>query len=332
MNEYELRTRLNAETVRRSYMQKKLDDCQNENRLLKEKIDYLEKVSLCKLTKIMRQNDTDFCKALDDCKEGRTKCINYFNTHCTKEIQPKAIWLCGKNKTAEKRNQEELDLIDSSHFESKAVYSGECTEKDGLCLDNFVYKKNARVVMTVNSEDGTYRNGSLGTISDIGNDTKGVFIEVTFDDTSETAKVYKYKFSKYRYTHKKEEVPVFDRDGNPALGRNGKPKVKRENRLEKEEIGYVTQFPMKLGYAVTVHKSQGQTYDAVNLTPEIFLDGQLYVALSRCRTIEGIYCQKPLQERMVKTCRDVLDFYKDPEHYSFFGSGNEFAQRFVRNK
>lgn len=44
MNEYELRTRLNAETVRRSYMQKKLDDCQNENRLLKEKIDYLEKV------------------------------------------------------------------------------------------------------------------------------------------------------------------------------------------------------------------------------------------------------------------------------------------------
>ncbi|MDE6678510.1 MAG: hypothetical protein K2K02_05670, partial [Ruminococcus sp.] len=153
---------------------------------------------LCKLTKIMRQNDTDFYKALDDCKESRTKCIDYFNTLCTKEIQPKAIWLCGNNKTAEKRNQEEIDLIDSPHFESKAVYSGECTGKDG-----------------------TYRNGSLGTIS-------------------ETAKVYKYKFSKYRYTHKKEV---------PALDRNDKPKVKRENRLEKEEIGYVTQFPMKLGYA-----------------------------------------------------------------------------------
>ncbi|MDE6679179.1 MAG: ATP-binding domain-containing protein, partial [Ruminococcus sp.] len=105
---------------------------------------------------------------------------------------------------------------------------------------------------------------------------------------------------------KKEEVPILDRDGNPALDRNGKPKVKKENRLEKEETGYVMQFPMKLGYAVTIHKSQGQTYDAVNLTPEIFLDGQLYVALSRCRTVEGIYCQKPLQERMVKTCRDVL--------------------------
>ncbi len=280
----------------------------------------------------MRQNDAEFCKALDDCKEGRTECVDYFNTHCTKEVQPKAIWICGKNKTAEKRNQEELDLIDNPQLTSSAVYHGECTKKDGLCIDNFVYKKDARVVMTVNSEDGKYCNGSLGTISDVGEDTKGSFIEVTFDDTSETAKVYRHKFSKYKYTQKKEEIPVLDKDGNPVTDRNGKPKVKKETRLAKEETGSVTQFPMKLGYAVTVHKSQGQTYDAVNLTPEIFLDGQLYVALSRCRTIEKICCLKPLQERMVKTCSDVLDFYRDPEHYSFFGTGNELAQRFLKNK
>lgn len=68
-------------------------------------------VVLCKLTRIMRQNDAEFCKTLDDCKEGRTECTDYFNTHCTKEVQPEAVWICGKNRTAEKRNQEELDLI-----------------------------------------------------------------------------------------------------------------------------------------------------------------------------------------------------------------------------
>lgn len=289
-------------------------------------------VALCRLTKIIRQKDADFCKALDDCKYGRTKCVDYFNTHFAKEVQPEAIWICGKNRTAEKRNQEELDLIDSPQLESSAVYHEECTKKDGLCLDNFVYKKGARVVMTVNSEDNRYCNGSLGTISDTGNDTKGSFIEVKIDGDSETVKVYRHKFSKYRYTQKKEEIPVLDRDGKPVSDKNGKPKVKKEIRLTKEEAGFVTQFPMKLGYAVTVHKSQGQTYDAVNLTPEIFLDGQLYVALSRCRTVEKIFCLKQLQERMVKTCSDVLDFYKDPEHYSFFGTGNELSQRFLKNK
>lgn len=289
-------------------------------------------VALCRLTRIMRQNDADFCKALDDCKEGRTECVEYFNTHFAKEIQPEAIWICGKNRTAEKRNQEELDRIDSPQLKSVADYQGECTKKDGLCLDNLVYKTGARVVMTVNSEDGRYCNGSLGTVSGTGNDKKGDFIEVRIDGSTEAVKVYRYKFSKHKYTQKKEEVPVLDRDGKPVADKDGNPKVKKEVRLAKEEIGSVMQFPMKLGYAVTIHKSQGQTYDAVNLTPEIFLDGQLYVALSRCRTVERICCMKPLQERMVKTCGDVLDYYRDPEHYSFFGTGNELSQRFLKNK
>lgn len=186
--------------------------------------------------------------------------------------------------------------------------------------------------MTVNDDNGRYCNGSLGTVTGIGEDAKGAFIEVKFDSSSEKVKVYRYRFSKYKYTQKKEEVPVLDKDGRPVTDRNGKPKMRKETRLIKEEIGSVTQFPMKLGYAVTVHKSQGQTYDAVNLTPEIFLDGQLYVALSRCRTAEKICCTKPIQKNMVKTCSDVLDFYRDPEHYSFFGTGNELTQRFCRNK
>ena len=75
---------------------------------------------------------------------------------------------------------------------------------------------------------------------------------------------------------------------------------------------------MRLGYAVTIHKSQGQTYEAMNLEPEIFANGQLYVALSRCKTVEGIYSSNPLKSSMVRTSLEVLKYYENPDNYSFF--------------
>lgn len=79
---------------------------------------------------------------------------------------------------------------------------------------------------------------------------------------------------------------------------------------------------MRLGYAITVHKSQGQTLDAMNLRPEIWDNGQLYVALSRCRSIENIYIDGVILPRSVKASEEVLKFYHNPEGYSFFGNEN----------
>ena len=72
---------------------------------------------------------------------------------------------------------------------------------------------------------------------------------------------------------------------------------------------------------MTIHKSQGQTYDAMNLAPEIFATGQLYVALSRCKTIENMHIEGNLTQRMVMSSSEVLAFYNNPEGYSFFGDG-----------
>ena len=78
-------------------------------------------------------------------------------------------------------------------------------------------------------------------------------------------------------------------------------------------VGYVIQYPFKIGYAITIHKSQGQTYDAMNLVPEIFTPGQLYTALSRCKMLQNIYIQpdqygNKITEKKIMPNIDIVKF------------------------
>ena len=84
------------------------------------------------------------------------------------------------------------------------------------------------------------------------------------------------------------------------------PSSKNPNKKVK-----VSQFPIKAGYATTIHKCQGQTYDVVNIyAPNCWEYGQLYVALSRARSIEGLYLNEPISERNLKADPKVIEFYK----------------------
>lgn len=291
----------------------------------------LFKIRLCNLTEVVRQADEKFCQALDECKEGDAHCLQFIRQFSAKEIIPNAIWICGKNATASQKNTVELMKISAPSHSYETKYTGDVTEKDKLCESTLILKEGARVVFLINDTLGQYQNGSMGTVVDCETD----YVLVKVDDRKDangklvvgkTVTIETHAFCKYKYESKTHETLVFEKDkngeDNPVIDKKtGKQKVKREIKLEKIETGRAEQFPLRLGYAVTIHKSQGQTYDAMNLMPEIFATGQLYVALSRCKTIENMHVEGTLTNRMVMSSPEVLSFYNDPEGYSFFGDG-----------
>ena len=84
-----------------------------------------------------------------------------------------------------------------------------------------------------------------------------------------------------------------------------------QTKLEKKEIGSFRQLPVRLGYAITIHRSQGQTYDKVNLKlGKIFATGQLYVALSRCRSINATYFDHKIEPKNLFIASEVKEFYQ----------------------
>lgn len=216
------------------------------------------------LSKPMRQSDPMFCKALDNIKIGIKSDIDYLNQATAQHPVPDGIWLCGYNNTAAEKNARGIYNLPGEAMTSKAVVTGKANIKQSNFVDNLIYKNGARVVMTMRelgNPSSPYDNGSLGTIIAAARDWVRIKL-----DKGITVTVPKVK------------LPFFDYE---VIG----------GRVEPHEVGSIIQFPFKIGYAITIHKSQGQTYDRMNIVPEIFAPGQLYVALSRCKSVSQIYVQ-----------------------------------------
>lgn len=218
-----------------------------------------------------------------------------------------------------------MKKITSTLFTSFAEYTGNVSKADRLCDDIFSFKKGAKIVMLINdTKDNIYQNGTVGTVTGITFEKDNVRIKsISVEFPKGTAEIEKHDFQKTEYVAEAEEIIQTDTDGKEI---QRKRKVKE---LRQKLIGTATQFPMRLGYAVTIHKSQGQTYDAMNLIPEIFAAGQLYVALSRCKTVDSIYIYGELKKYMVKTSKEVIDFYSDPENYTFFDKDEAVKPMFI---
>lgn len=258
------------------------------------------------LTEIMRQDDTEFCEALDMCKKGNPQCLDYFRKHTAKTEIPDAVWLYGKNASARQKNKERLAALPTRLAVLDAEYYGSCSADDGICEDKLFLKVGARVIMTVNHSAGDYFNGSMGTVKYIDHDT----VTVRIDGSDYDVEVERQKYEKKEYVEEIHTEEEKDEQGNT--------KVKSWSELKCKTVGSASQFPMKLGYALTIHKSQGQTYEAMNLAPEIFAVGQLYVALSRCKSVDKLYVAGYLAPNMLMTSKEVISYYDSPETYSFF--------------
>lgn len=194
---------------------------------------------------------------------------------------PKSIKLCPIRREADQINQTRLSEIDTEKHTYIARISGNINAKDFQAVEKLELKKGCRVMSLVNYPSNDICNGSLGTVIDI----SGELIIVQFDNGI-VQEITEHTWEKYDCTiHNGEVIP--------------------------NVIGTYTQMPLKLAYAITIHKSQGQTYDAVNISPDVFTSGMLYVALSRCRNYQKTYITRPLRLSDTMVDPTVRKFYNN---------------------
>lgn len=157
--------------------------------------------------------------------------------------------------------------------------------KREILFDDFAFLRNQKIASHIFiSYDLAHLNKQDDLIIADANKDDNVFVTIETDDGIEHVLTW-HSWDVYTYESDKKNV-------------------------KKTFMGRFTQLPLRLGYAITIHKSQGQTYTKANLIPEIFSDGQLYVALSRVTDIQNLYIGEEIQPYMVKTSNDVVQFYQ----------------------
>lgn len=234
----------------------------------------------------MRQKDKAFVKALDNIRAGQPD-FSLFQTD--KPADPTALTVCGTNKEADEKNQAQMKNLvkqGAKIYKFTASINGIVEPTEYPTEREMTLCVGARVVMLNNDPDERWVNGTFATVADVNDEILLVRIDGVESEIV-VLKRYKWTFLDYEVTKTK--------GGGTKLG--------------VVERGTFEHFPVRLAWAITIHKSQGQTYDRVNVDiSSIFAEGQLYVALSRCRTLAGMRIIGKLTDNKVKTSDAVLKF------------------------
>lgn len=239
------------------------------------------------LNQQMRQNNSEMINALNNVRIGNPNALAYFTRYSQPQEINDAIYLCGTNKAVQEKNETEFNKLKTPIKTYKSIITGTVSDSDKVVPDELKLRVGCRVMTMVNDSEDMYVNGSFGYATHLSDNE----VTIKFDD-GYTATIERYTWEIFGYEAKSDT-------------KTGK------TRPNKKVIGKYTQFPLKLAYAITIHKSQGQTYSKVNLNPYCWDCGQLYVALSRLKDINGLHLSSPIYNKYLVTSQEVKNFYRN---------------------
>lgn len=248
-------------------------------------------LTVYELTEIHRQSDDAFKRMLNAVRHGRVTAdiANALNTAGARTPPTDGtITLATRNDSVARINQAALERLPGRILTAKAEINGEFGSGRGgqyPADEKLQLKEGAQVMFLRNDTDGRWVNGTIGTVSRI---DKNVWVEIG----GEEHEVHPATWEKYRYRY-----------------------VPSTKELSKDVVGEFTQFPLRLAWAVTIHKSQGKSYARaiVDLGSRVFAAGQTYVALSRVESLEGLYLTRPLRPADIIVDENVVRFMSRTE-------------------
>jgi len=252
------------------------------------KADVIKRMRLVKIEfqKVYRQEDENFLHILENVRLNKTMPENLMHLN-ERVCQPTkedgmVITLASLNRTADTINQQRLAEIEAEEYTYEGTVQGKFEEKRFPVDLTLKLKVGAQVMFTRNDQQKRWVNGTIGTVSKLSKDE----IQVTTDDGN-TYVVPNCSWESYSYEYDREA-----------------------RKMKKEQTGTFTQYPLRLAWAITVHKSQGMTFDKMylDLSRGMFAAGQLYVALSRVRSLGGLFLSRPIIPQYAHTSREVLAY------------------------
>lgn len=240
--------------------------------------------------KVYRQSDPVFIELLEHVRTGNVSYRDMLRIN-SRVVAPgegsqklKVTLTCTK-KAAQYINEEQLEQLEGDLMIYEAEHTGDTRKCQDVAEDRLCLRVGSQVMFTRNDPFQRWANGTLAIVDSLTDDC----IKVRFDD-GVIQEVQKVQWESIEYEYHEQT-----------------------KSSKKKTIGTITQYPLKLAWAITIHKSQSLTFDrvAIDFGKSAFSNGQAYVALSRSRSLEGLELLRPMTLSSVLVSKDVIDFSSD---------------------